>query len=265
MCALCGAQSGNDLSATMDTQETKIVLEAALLTAPAPMSVKQMVRLFGENLGMDAIRSLLDQLRQDWSGRGLELVEVATGWRFQSAPMMRPYLERANPEKAPKYSRAVLETLAIIAYRQPVTRGDIEEIRGVTVSSSVLKTLEDRGWVETIGHRDAPGRPALLATTRAFLDDLGLDGLDALPPLGAAGQMGQALPLPFDSAAIQQRLAQASDNPTLPLPLDVDGQEVLDEPVAEPATPLAVDPSVAQEPALACVDVQDDGAQAQAA
>lgn len=243
----------------MDTQETKIVLEAALLTAPAPMSVKQMIRLFGEGLGMDAIRSLLDQLRQDWSGRGLELVEVATGWRFQSAPMMRTYLERANPEKAPKYSRAVLETLAIIAYRQPVTRGDIEEIRGVTVSSSVLKTLEDRGWVETIGHRDAPGRPALLATTRSFLDDLGLDGLDALPPLGVAGQMAEALP--FDSATIEQRLAQASDNPTLPLPLDMDSRESQ----GEAATQLAVEPSVAQEQAMVCADAQDDGAQAQAA
>lgn len=227
MC-VSNAQQGNGFSATMDTQEAKIVLEAALLTAPMPMPVKQLVRLLGEDFSVDALRPLLEQLRQDWTGRGLQLAEVASGWRFQTALMMRPFLERANPEKAPKYSRAVLETLAIIAYRQPVTRGDIEEIRGVTVSSSVLKTLEDRGWVETIGHRDAPGRPALLATTRAFLDDLGLDGLDALPALGAAGEMPQELQLQLEAAGAEAKVKPVGrdDDLTLPLPLDPAGGEV---------------------------------------
>lgn len=200
----------------MNTQEAKVVLEAALLTAPEPVPVAELRRLFADELGADTVRLLLDELRRSWSGRGLELVDVATGWRFQSAPLMRPYLERMNPEKAPRYSRALLETLAIIAYRQPVTRGDIEEIRGVTVSASVLKTLEDRGWIETIGHRDAPGRPGLLATTRAFLDDLGIAALDQLPPLEGAG----ALPVEFElqfgvvGAASQTR---AGASPQLPL------------------------------------------------
>lgn len=167
----------------MNTQEAKIIIEAALLTAPMPLSLAELRQLFSNAINADTLRVLLEELRHDWSGRGLDLVCVSTGWRFQSAPSMRPYLERLNPEKAPRYSRAVLETLAIIAYRQPVTRGDIEEIRGVTVSASVIKALEDRGWIESIGHRDTPGRPALLATTRAFLDDLGLNALDELPPL----------------------------------------------------------------------------------
>ena len=163
---------------TMNTHEAKVVLEAALLTSEQPLSVAELRRLFNDELNADTVRVLLDELRTDWSGRGVELAAIATGWRFQSAPLMRPYLERLNPERPPKYSRAVLETLAIIAYRQPVTRGDIEEIRGVTVSSNVIKTLEDRGWIEVIGHREAPGRPALFATTKAFLDDLGLRSLE---------------------------------------------------------------------------------------
>lgn len=167
----------------MNTQEAKIVLETALLTAQQPMPLAELRQLFADELNADTLRALLDDLRREWTGRGIELVALASGWRFQSTAAMRPYLERLNPEKAPRYSRAVLETLAIIAYRQPVTRGDIEEIRGVTVSSPVLKTLEDRGWVETIGHREAPGRPALLATTRQFLDDLGLRSLEELPKL----------------------------------------------------------------------------------
>ena len=158
----------------MNTQEAKLVLEAALLTAEQPLSLSEMRHMFDDEINADTLRVLLDELRTDWSGRGVELVALASGWRFQSSAAMRPYLDRLNPEKAPKYSRAVLETLAIIAYRQPVTRGDIEEIRGVTVSSPVIKTLEERGWVEVIGHREAPGRPALFATTRAFLDDLRL-------------------------------------------------------------------------------------------
>jgi segregation and condensation protein B len=167
----------------MNTQEAKIVLETALICAQEPLKLGELRKLFADNVSADTIRTLLEDLKQDWSGRGVELVVLATGWRFQSKPAMRTYLDRLHPEKPPKYSRAVLETLAIIAYRQPVTRGDIEEIRGVTVNTQVVKQLEDRGWIEVIGHRDVPGRPALYATTRQFLDDLGLKALDELPPL----------------------------------------------------------------------------------
>jgi segregation and condensation protein B len=171
----------------MNTAEAKKVLETALLCAHEPLSVDELGKLFVENeiaaVSTQDIVLMLEQLRDDWSGKGIEVVQLATGWRFQSRPEMKLYLERLNPEKPPKYSRATLETLAIIAYRQPVTRGDIEEIRGVTVNSYIIKSLEDRGWIETIGHRDVPGRPALLATTRQFLDDLGLAALDQLPPL----------------------------------------------------------------------------------
>jgi segregation and condensation protein B len=167
----------------MNTQEAKIVLETALICAQEPLKLGELRKLFADNVSADTIRTLLEDLKQDWSGRGVELVVLATGWRFQSKPAMRTFLDRLHPEKPPKYSRAVLETLAIIAYRQPVTRGDIEEIRGVTVNTQVVKQLEDRGWIEVIGHRDVPGRPALYATTRQFLDDLGLKALDELPPL----------------------------------------------------------------------------------
>lgn len=167
----------------MNTQEAKIVLETALICAQEPLRVGDLRRLFADDVGADTIRVLLEELRNEWEHRGVELVALASGWRFQSRPAMREYLDRLNPEKPPKYSRAVMETLAIIAYRQPVTRGDIEEIRGVTVSSEVIKKLEDRGWIEVIGHRDVPGKPALYATTKSFLDDLGLRTLDELPPL----------------------------------------------------------------------------------
>ncbi|TWG79613.1 condensin subunit ScpB [Cupriavidus gilardii J11] len=167
----------------MNTQEAKIVLETALICAQEPLRVGDLRRLFADDVGADTIRVLLEELRKEWEHRGVELVALASGWRFQSRPAMREYLDRLNPEKPPKYSRAVMETLAIIAYRQPVTRGDIEEIRGVTVSSEVIKKLEDRGWIEVIGHRDVPGKPALYATTKSFLDDLGLRTLDELPPL----------------------------------------------------------------------------------
>ncbi len=170
----------------MNTSEAKLVLETALLCANQPLSLAELRKLFVDELDADTIRSILDELKEDWRDRGLELVNVAAGWRFQSRPSMRVYLERLNPERPPKYSRAVLETLAIIAYKQPVTRGDIEEIRGVTVSSNVIRTLEDRNWIEVIGHRDAPGRPALFGTTRQFLSDLGLSALDELPPLETA-------------------------------------------------------------------------------
>ena len=167
----------------MNAHEAKIVLEAALLTAQQPLSLTDIDKLFGGEFDNGTLQTLLDELRRNWQDRGVELVCSASGWRFQSTPAMRTYLERLNPDKPARYSRAVLETLAIIAYRQPVTRGDIEEIRGVTVSTQVIRTLEERGWVETVGHREVPGRPALLATTRAFLDDLGLQSLQELPPL----------------------------------------------------------------------------------
>ncbi|CAG4919753.1 SMC-Scp complex subunit ScpB [Paraburkholderia gardini] len=167
----------------MNTQEAKIVLETALICAQEPLKLGELRKLFADGVSADTVRTLLEDLKLDWSDRGVELVGLASGWRFQSKPAMRSYLDRLHPEKPPKYSRAVLETLAIIAYRQPVTRGDIEEIRGVTVNTQVVKQLEDRGWIEVIGHRDVPGRPALYATTRSFLDDLGLKALDELPPL----------------------------------------------------------------------------------
>lgn len=161
------------------------VVEAALLAASAPLPVSELRRLFDEDPGPDLVRRLLDELRTQWSeaGRGVELVQVASGWRFQTRPEYQVYLDRLKEEKSPRYSRAVMETLAIIAYRQPVTRGDIEDIRGVAVSPNVLKTLESRGWVDVVGHRDTPGRPALFATTRRFLDEMGLRSLTELPAL----------------------------------------------------------------------------------
>jgi len=173
----------------MNTIEAKKVLEAALLCAHEPLSINDMKKLYADDdevskeVGADTIKLLLEELRNDWADKAIEIVSLSTGWRFQSRPEMKKYLERLNPEKPPKYSRATLETLAIISYRQPVTRGDIEEIRGVTVNSQTIKMLEDRGWIEAIGHRDVPGRPSLFATTRQFLDDLGLTSLDQLPPL----------------------------------------------------------------------------------
>src|SRR5256885_3671983 len=182
----------------MTTRDAKRVLETALICAQKPLPLRDMRTLFADEIGPDTLRSLLDELVRDWEGRGVELVPLSTGWRFQSRPEMREYLERLTPEKPPKYSRAVMETLAIIAYRQPVTRGDIEDIRGVTVASQIIKQLEDRGWVEAIGYREAPGRPASLATTKQFLDDLGLASLEQLPLLdagtGGAAMLEHALP-----------------------------------------------------------------------
>ena len=167
----------------MNTVDAKRVLETALICAPQPVPLRELRVLFNDALGSDTLKMLLQDLQRDWESRGVELVQVATGWRFQSKPEMREYLDRLHPEKPPRYTRATLETLAIIAYRQPVTRGDIEDIRGVTVNSLIVKQLEDRGWVEVIGHRETVGRPALFATTRQFLDDLGLSSLDQLPVL----------------------------------------------------------------------------------
>ncbi len=180
--------------------DAKRVLEAALLCADQPMSIRDALALFDEAVEESQLRDLLEDIRTEWNDRGLQLVEVASGWRFQSHPEMAHYLEKLHPEKPPRYSRAVLETLAIIAYRQPVTRGDIEEIRGVTIHTQLIKQLEDRGWIEAVGHRESVGRPALLATTRQFLDDLGLASLRELPALTAPGQAGEALGALMDAA-----------------------------------------------------------------
>ena len=165
----------------MNTADAKRILETALICSAQPLPVRDLRVLFNDELAADTVKAMLLELQQDWTQRGLELVSVASGWRFQSRPEMRPHLERLHPEKPPRYTRAVLETLAIIAYRQPVTRGDMEDIRGVTINSLIIKQLEDRNWVEVIGHRETVGRPALFATTRQFLDDLGLASLDQLP------------------------------------------------------------------------------------
>lgn len=181
----------------MNMADAKRVLETALICSQQALPVRDMRVLFGESLGADTLKALLQELKDDWAGRGVELTLVATGWRFQSRPEMREYLDRLHPEKPPRYTRATLETLAIIAYRQPVTRGDMEDIRGVTINSLLLKQLEDRGWVEVIGHREAAGRPALYATTRQFLDDLGLASLDQLPLLESPSHAAEV----FDSLA----------------------------------------------------------------
>jgi segregation and condensation protein B len=194
----------------MNTFDAKRVLETALICASQPLKVAELRTLFAEELGADTLKSLLEDLQLDWTQRGVQLVQVASGWRFQSRPELRPYLDRLNPEKPPKYTRATLETLAIIAYRQPCTRGDMEDIRGVTINSLIIKQLEDRGWVETIGHRETVGRPALFATTRQFLDDLGLDSLDKLPLL--------------DDPRQQERMLESLD---MPLPgMEADADEI---------------------------------------
>lgn len=206
----------------MNTTEAKRVLETALICAQQPMQVRDMRVLFDDSLGVDTLKQLLEELQLEWTGRGVELVCVASGWRFQSRPEMREYLDRLHPEKPPRYSRATLETLAIIAYRQPVTRGDMEDIRGVTISSLIIKQLEDRGWIEVIGHREAPGRPGLYATTKHFLDDLGLASLDQLPLM--------------DNPAQQTGLLEVLNE--LPAPADGDTQEL---PLAEPAAVFGSD------------------------
>jgi segregation and condensation protein B len=191
----------------MNTADVKRIIEAVLLCAQQPMPVSELRRLFADEVevGADTVRTLLDELRTDWRGRGVVLVALAGGWRFQSTPEIARYIERLHPERPPRYSRAVMETLAIVAYRQPVTRGDIEEIRGVSVSAQIVKTLEDRGWIEVIGHKDVIGRPALFATTRQFLDDLGLRTLQELPSLDndlpAADAIGQRMMAFSDTAS----------------------------------------------------------------
>lgn len=186
----------------MNTVDAKRVLETALICAQQPLPLREMGVLFNGALNSDSIKLALADLQNDWTGRGVELVQVASGWRFQSRPQMREYLDRLHPEKPPRYSRATLETLAIIAYRQPVTRGDMEDIRGVTINSLILKQLEDRGWVDVIGHRETVGRPALYATTKQFLDDLGVRSLDELPAMdNTAGQVAMLEQIEFGMAA----------------------------------------------------------------
>ncbi|MEO5844469.1 MAG: SMC-Scp complex subunit ScpB [Caldimonas sp.] len=210
----------------MKTLDAKRVLEAALICSSQPLALREMSALFAGEVGNDTLRTLLGELADECSGRAIELAAVATGWRYQSRVEIAPYLARLDPERPPKYSRAVLETLAIIAYRQPVTRGDIEDIRGVAVATSVVKQLEDRGWIEAIGYREAPGRPALLATTRQFLDDLGLGSLEQLPTLeGADGE-------PIAKVAV---LADGETQATLSfveLAADAAGEPLADRPAA---------------------------------
>jgi len=227
----------------MDTAQAKRVLETALICAAAPLSLHELRALFDGEVGPDTIRGMLDELAREWEGRGVELVALAGGWRFQSRPEMRAYLDRLHPEKPPKYSRAAMETLAIVAYRQPVTRGDIEDIRGVTVSSQIVKQLEDRGWIEAIGFREAPGRPALYATTRQFLDDLGLAGLEQLPAL--EGPTGAA------AAAALEPAAALLDEPQASLPLDGDAAD-------GPQPCASVAPPTPQAAPLAAPDLAHD-------
>lgn len=224
----------------MDTQEAKRVLETALLCAQAPLTLREMRSLFVDELNADSVRSLLDELLREWEGRGVELVALSSGWRFQSRPEMREHLDRLNPEKPPKYSRAVLETLAIIAYRQPVTRGDIEDIRGVMVAAPIIKQLEDRNWIEVIGHREAPGRPALFATTKQFLDDLGLHSLEQLPALIQGGD-----PTPI-AGALQGSLLEEPPGDAV-IEVEPDGAT----PVALTAVESAGVESTAEEPMAA--------------
>ena len=206
----------------MNTVDAKRVLETALICAAQPMAVRELRVLFDDALGSDTLKVLLQELQQDWALRGVELVQVASGWRFQSRPEMREYLDKLHPEKPPRYSRATLETLAIIAYRQPVTRGDIEDIRGVTVNSLIVKQLEDRGWVEVIGHRETVGRPALFATTRQFLDDLGLESLDQLPVLDDPTGSSNVLEAMASLGGLQGTLEMGEDGASNRLPLIVE-------------------------------------------
>jgi segregation and condensation protein B len=184
--------------------DAKRILEAALLASQEPVNPTELKRLFDGEVGVDAIRKLLAELADDWKGRAVELVSLSSGWRFQTRPEFQPYLERLNPERAPRYSRAVMETLAIIAYRQPVTRGDIEDVRGVGVSSQIIQALESRGWIDVVGHRETPGRPALYATTTQFLDDLGLRSLEELPPLEEIAKTLQLEVVPTAEAVVRE-------------------------------------------------------------
>ncbi len=218
----------------MNTAQAKRVLETALICSQQALQVRDMRELFNDMLGADSIKLLLEELRQEWTQRGVELVQVASGWRFQSRPEMREYLDRLHPEKPPRYTRATMETLAIIAYRQPVTRGDMEDIRGVTINATIIKQLEDRGWVEVIGHREAPGRPALFATTRQFLDDLGIASLDQLPVIDAQGGADNTV----DSL---MRLQSLPSDDGMPVLLEIDDHPPAQDDLLTAATPEQAD------------------------
>lgn len=243
----------------MNTTDARRILETALICAPQPLTVRELGVLFEGEVAADSLKSMLSDLQLEWIGKGVELVQVASGWRFQSRPAMRPFLDRLHPEKPPKYSRAAMETLAIIAYRQPATRGDMEDIRGVTINSLIIKQLEDRGWVEVIGHRETVGRPALFATTRQFLDDLGLTSLDQLPALEGNDVQESAFDrLDFEALSAQMPLEESAaggletpepSTADSPLPPEADAQqqnglEVSAEPAVEPLeNPLNLDPA----------------------
>jgi segregation and condensation protein B len=251
----------------MNTAEAKVVLETALLCAHEPLSLNSMKKLFMEEsssddvIGSDALKLMLAMLKTEWQERGIELVSLSTGWRFQSRPVMRKYLDRLNPEKPPKYSRAALETLAIIVYKQPVTRGDIEEIRGVTVNAQTIRMLEDRGWIETVGHRDVPGRPALFASTKQFLDDLGLESLIQLPPLQAVTEelmnVSDAEQMVAIQAHLEENLQQTS------MDFNAENETVnnqLADVAADDQTPEVTDVQilVANEEAIVTVQISDE-------
>ncbi|HSV81088.1 MAG TPA: SMC-Scp complex subunit ScpB [Ramlibacter sp.] len=228
----------------MNTADAKRILETALICSAQPLPVRELRVLFDDELGADTIKSLLVELQDEWTQRGLELVSVATGWRFQSRPDMRDHLDRLHPEKPPRYTRAALETLAIIAYRQPVTRGDMEDIRGVTINSQILKQLEDRNWVEVIGHRETVGRPALYATTRQFLDDLGLASLDQLPLIESPAQQG---------AFVDALAGAAAGGDQAALPIEEPANAPVTEPEPQPAaeaTDVATDTAASNDPAV---------------
>jgi segregation and condensation protein B len=234
----------------MNTADAKRILETALICSTQPLPVRELRVLFDDELGADTIKSLLLELQEDWAQRGLELVSVGSGWRFQSRPELRDHLDRLHPEKPPRYTRAVLETLAIIAYRQPVTRGDMEDIRGVTINSLILKQLEDRNWVEVIGHRETVGRPALYATTRQFLDDLGLASLDQLPLIETPAQQGALIDALGQAAGEEQPVLPIEELPAEALLLTEAEIEVDVEPVAA-AAPESSSESPISSPAAA--------------
>lgn len=192
----------------LNPPEAKRILEAALLASQDPLGLTDLKRLFDGELGAEALRRLLAELAEEWQGRAVELVSLASGWRFQTRAELQPHLDKLFPEKPPRYSRAVMETLAIIAYRQPVTRGDIEDTRGVGVSTQIIQALETRGWIDVVGHRETPGRPALYATTSKFLDDLGLRSLEELPPLEEIAKTLQLEVVPTAEAAVREEERQ---------------------------------------------------------
>ncbi|CAA2106322.1 SMC-Scp complex subunit ScpB [Variovorax paradoxus] len=245
----------------MNTADAKRILETALICSSQPLPVRDMRVLFDDELGVDTIKVLLLELQEDWAQRGLELVSVGSGWRFQSRPEMRDHLDRLHPEKPPRYTRAALETLAIIAYRQPATRGDMEEIRGVTINSMILKQLEDRGWVEVIGHRETVGRPALYATTRQFLDDLGLASLDQLPLIETPAQQAALVDALEQASGEQQGLPIEGDSDAAAQDASADPGALRSEEVAADVVPEATETAEVAEPVEAAEAIE--AAQAQ--